>query len=96
MNVLNIAVWLVSLIPLVAEQAARRWDKYHADRRECISPVAVCLRSLHGSPDLQMRCKLPCSQPVHISAGDKKKTSKIGSGSSSSSSSSSSSIVVVV
>ena len=42
MNVLNIAVWVVSLIPLVVEQVVRRWDKYHTDKREHISPVAVC------------------------------------------------------
>ena len=42
MNILNIAVRMVSLIPLVAEQAARRWDEYHTERRERISPVAVC------------------------------------------------------
>ena len=36
MNVLNIAVRMVSLIPLVAERAARRWDEYHTDKREHI------------------------------------------------------------
>ena len=42
MKLLNIAVWVVSLIPLVAEQVVRRWDKYHTYMRERISPVAVC------------------------------------------------------
>ena len=45
-NVLKISVFMVSLRPLVAEHAARRWDKYHTFKRERIRPVAVCLEEL--------------------------------------------------
>ena len=45
-NVLNIPTRIWSLIPLVAELAARRWGEYHTESRERISPVAVCFEAL--------------------------------------------------
>ena len=41
-NLLKIAVLIFSLMPFVAEQAARRCWLYHTDSSERIRPVAVC------------------------------------------------------